>query len=76
MSDFYRQQGIKYAVVLAEYAPAITCDLTTEEVVFGSDWPAMPASIKENVEQIQSLPLRDKTIEGILYKNAERILLG
>ena len=59
---------------LLKYFPEL--EKNAEKVVFGSDWPAMPASIRENVEQIKSLPLKDKTIEGILYKNAERILFG
>jgi len=59
---------------LLNYFPEL--DKNSEKVIFGSDWPAMPSSIKENIEEIKSLPLSDKTIEGILYKNAERILFG
>ena len=59
---------------LLNYFPEL--DKNGEKVVFGSDWPAMPSSIRENVEDIKSLPLSDKTIEGILYKNAESILFG
>jgi hypothetical protein len=47
-----------------------------EKVVFGSDWPTMPGSIAKNIETIKSLPLKDRTIEAILYKNAEKILFG
>jgi len=59
---------------LLDYFPEL--DKNGDKVIFGSDWPAMPASIKGNVEAIKSLPLSDKTIEGILYRNAERILFG
>jgi len=34
----------------------------------------MPGSIAKNIEIIKSLPLKDRTIEAILYKNAEKIL--
>jgi len=46
----------------------------SEKVIFGSDWPTMPAGIGKNVEAIKSLPLSDHTIEAILYKNAHTIL--
>ncbi|MFC1979267.1 amidohydrolase family protein [Chloroflexota bacterium] len=59
---------------LLNYFPEL--DRNGEKVIFGSDWPAIPCGIKDNVETIKSLPLSDKTIEGILYKNAERILFG
>jgi len=59
---------------LLDYFPEL--DKNGEKIIFGSDWPAIPCSIRDNVEAIKSLPLSDKTIEGILYKNAERILFG
>ncbi len=59
---------------LLDYFPEL--DKNGEKVIFGSDWPAIPRDISENIEAIKSLPLSDKTIEGILYKNAERILFG
>lgn len=46
------------------------------KVIFGSDWPTMPTSIRENAEAIGSLPLRDASIEAILYGNARQILFG
>ena len=45
-----------------------------EKIIFGSDWPAMPTDIGENIESIKSLPLSDGTIEAILYGNAHKIL--
>jgi len=59
---------------LLSYFPEL--DRNGEKVIFGSDWPAVPAAIRENAEQIESLPLSSSTIEGILYRNAERILFG
>ncbi|MCD6567533.1 MAG: amidohydrolase [Dehalococcoidia bacterium] len=57
---------------LLSYFPEL--DSNGKKVIFGSDWPAMPTGIKENVEIIKSLPLSSNTIEGILYRNAEKIL--
>jgi predicted TIM-barrel fold metal-dependent hydrolase len=57
---------------LLTYFPEL--EKNSEKVLFGSDWPTIPTTIKRNVETIQSLPLSDRTIEAILYKNAYRIL--
>ncbi len=57
---------------LLNYFPEL--EKNAEKVVFGSDWPTMPGSIAKNIETIKSLPLKDRTIEAILYKNAEKIL--
>lgn len=46
------------------------------KVLFGSDWPTMPTGIRENAEAIQSLPLREASVQAILYGNAHRILFG
>jgi predicted TIM-barrel fold metal-dependent hydrolase len=46
----------------------------SDKVIFGSDWPAAPKKIKSNVQAICDLPLKEATLENILYKNAERIL--
>ncbi len=59
---------------LLNYFPEL--DKNGEKVIFGSDWPAIPYDISKNIEDIKSLPLSDKTIEGILYKNAEKVLFG
>ncbi|OGP63028.1 MAG: metal-dependent hydrolase [Deltaproteobacteria bacterium RBG_13_47_9] len=59
---------------LLSYFPEL--EKVSEKIIFGSDWPTMPGTIEKNVEAIKSLPLRDRTIEGILYKNAFRILFG
>jgi len=57
---------------LLTYFPEL--DRNDEKVIFGSDWPTIPKDIKENIEAIKSLPLSDRTIEAMLYKNAHKIL--
>jgi len=57
---------------LLNYFPEL--EKNSEKVLFGSDWPTMPTGIRKNAEAIQSLPLGDRAIEAILYKNAYRIL--
>jgi len=57
---------------LLSYFPDL--EKNREKVIFGSDWPTMPGSIGKNVEAIKSLPLSDRAIEAILYRNAHRIL--
>jgi len=57
---------------LLTYFPEL--DRNADKVIFGSDWPPMPADIGQNIEAIKSLPLSDSTIEAMLYGNAHRIL--
>ena len=45
-----------------------------DKVVFGSDWPAMPKSVRQNVNAISSLGLSDGALEKIFYHNAARLL--
>ena len=59
---------------LLTYFPEL--DKNGEKVIFGSDWPAIPTSIKENIQAIENLPRSDGTIEGILYKNAYKLVFG
>jgi len=59
---------------LLRYFPEL--EKNSEKVIFGSDWPTMPASIRSNIEAIKQLPLSEKAIESILYRNAQRILFG
>ncbi len=59
---------------LLDYFPEL--EKNYEKVIFGSDWPAMPKGIKENIEAIKSLPLSDRTIEAMLYRNAYKVLFG
>jgi predicted TIM-barrel fold metal-dependent hydrolase len=59
---------------LLRYFPDL--DKNTDKIIFGSDWPAMPTDIRDNVDAIQALPLSDRTIQGMLYRNAHRLLFG
>lgn len=59
---------------LLNYFPEL--EKNAEKILFGSDWPTMPTSIEKNIEAIKSLPLKEKTIESILFGNASRILFG
>ncbi len=51
-------------------------DKNGDKVIYGTDWPSMRGNYRKNLEEIKSLPLSDKTMEGLLYKNAERVLFG
>lgn len=57
---------------LLRYFPDL--DRNGDKVIFGSDWPPMPADIGENIQGIKALPLSDRTIEAMLYGNAYKIL--
>jgi predicted TIM-barrel fold metal-dependent hydrolase len=59
---------------LLTYFPEL--DRNGDKVIFGSDWPAVPTGIKENIKAIEDLPLSDRTIEAILYKNAYKLVFG
>jgi hypothetical protein len=59
---------------LLNYYPEL--EKISEKVIFGSDWPGIPKTIKENIDVIKSLPLIDKAIENILGINANKILFA
>lgn len=59
---------------LLHYFPEF--ERNADKIVFGSDWPAIPSTIKGNVEAFCALPLKASTIEKVLYRNAERLLFG
>ena len=44
------------------------------KVLFGSDWPAIPSKLADNVAQVRALPLSDEAKAQILHDNAKRIL--
>ncbi len=44
------------------------------QVVFGSDWPAMPKSVAHNVAAVRALGLHDDAVDAILWRNAARLL--
>ena len=45
-----------------------------DKVVFGSDWPAMPRSVAENVNSVARLGLSDDALDLIFRRNAARLL--
>ena len=42
--------------------------------VFGTDWPAMPKSVKFNADRIAELGLSSTALQRTFYENAARIL--
>jgi predicted TIM-barrel fold metal-dependent hydrolase len=56
---------------LLHYFPEL--EKNTDKVIFGSDWPGVKG-IKKNIDMICTLPLKDSTIEKILYRNAEKVI--
>jgi len=56
---------------LLQYFPEL--EKNADKVIFGSDWPGVKG-IKENIDALFSLSLKETTIEKILYRNAEKIL--
>jgi len=56
---------------LLKYFPDL--EKISNKVIFGSDWPGIK-SIKENVDTIKKLPLKEDTKRKILGENARKIL--
>lgn len=56
---------------LLSYFPNL--EENADKVIFGSDWPGI-ASIKDNIEAVNALPLQSSTKEKILGKNANTVL--
>ncbi len=44
------------------------------KMVFGSDWPAMPKSVRHNAERISALPISEESRRAILRDNGARLL--
>src|SRR5262245_9555421 len=57
---------------LLEHFPDL--ERLSSKVVFGTDWPAMPKSVKFNADVIAGLGLSDAAVRRILRENAARIL--
>ena len=57
---------------LLEHFPDL--ERMSAKVVFGTDWPAMPKSVKFNADTIGALGLSDAALRRILRENAARIL--
>lgn len=51
-----------------------TLPVIADQVVFGSDWPAMPKTVAQNVAVIRDLGLESSVVERILASNAARLL--
>ena len=56
---------------LLQYFPEL--EKNEDKIIFGSDWPGVK-SIKENIDTLCSLNVKETTIEKILYRNAEKVL--
>ncbi|HEX6513676.1 MAG TPA: amidohydrolase family protein [Chloroflexota bacterium] len=57
---------------LLQYLPDL--ERISSKVLFGSDWPAIPSALADNIAQIRALPLSDETKQRILYDNAKGLL--
>jgi predicted TIM-barrel fold metal-dependent hydrolase len=57
---------------LLEHFPHL--ERMSDKVVFGTDWPAMPKSVKFNAEAIARLGLSEIALRRIFHDNAARIL--
>lgn len=57
---------------LEEHFPEL--EALADKVVFGSDWPAMPKSVKHNAAAIAELDLSRGAVEKILHRNAAELL--
>ncbi len=47
-----------------------------DKFMFGSDFPSPPKGIDANIADILNLPIKDRSKEKILYRNAERVILN
>ena len=45
-----------------------------DKFIFGSDWPAIPKTIAQNIETVRGLGLKNETVGKILGGNAARLL--
>ncbi|MFW6078762.1 MAG: amidohydrolase family protein [Gemmatimonadota bacterium] len=57
---------------LEEHFPNL--EALADKVVFGSDWPAMPKSVRHNADAIAALDLSSEAVEKILHGNASQLL--
>lgn len=66
------ETSFSLARVQADRARRMIQQHGAEKVMFGSDWPWNRQD--EEMRRVQSLPLEEKAIRGILYGNAARLL--
>jgi predicted TIM-barrel fold metal-dependent hydrolase len=57
---------------LLEHFPRM--ERMADKFVFGSDWPALPRTVAQNVAAVSTLGLSDDALERILWRNAARLL--
>ena len=57
---------------LLQYLPDL--ERISGKVLFGSDWPAIPSTLADNVAQLRALPISDGAKQAILNDNARRVL--
>jgi aminocarboxymuconate-semialdehyde decarboxylase len=66
-----------YFDTVSLHPPAVTCALETagvDHVVFGSDSPPVPISLKRSVDVVHALPISEDDKEKILGGNAAQLL--
>lgn len=57
---------------LPQYLPDL--ERIAPKVLFGSDWPAIPSALADNIAQVRALPISETAKEQILGGNARRVL--
>jgi len=57
---------------LPQYLPDL--ERIAPKVLFGTDWPAIPSLVADNIEQLRALPISQQAKDQILYSNAKRLL--
>ncbi|MFI5268534.1 MAG: amidohydrolase family protein [Chloroflexota bacterium] len=57
---------------LLQYLPDL--ERIAPKVLFGSDWPAIPSKLADNVAQLADLPISAAAKQRILHDNAKRVL--
>lgn len=57
---------------LPKYFPNL--ERSPGQFIFGSDWPAVPLTVKELIDRVLALPYSDSTKESILHGNATTLL--
>lgn len=57
---------------LREHFPDL--DRLATKMVFGTDWPAMPRSVRYNADVIATLGLPERALDALFFDNAARLL--
>ena len=57
---------------LLQYLPDL--ERIAPKVLFGSDWPAIPSKLADNLAQLRDLPISDGAKQRIMHDNAKRVL--